>query len=99
MLLPALNDVFDIATTRIATLETHPPKAVYLALVLLALSAAALAGMSASTSEPVWHRRIIFAGAITMTVYLTLEIEHARLGFISVAGVDHFIEDARRSMK
>lgn len=40
----SLNEMFDVTTTRLAALETHPPTVVFVGLTLLMLASARLAG-------------------------------------------------------
>lgn len=99
LLLPALNDVIDITTARDAALELHPPTAIYVVLILLSLFSALLAGIEMSPSQAEWVLKIVFAATITLTICLTLDLEHPRLGLIRVTDTDHFMIDLRQSMK
>jgi hypothetical protein len=99
VLLPSINEAIDITTTRSAALETHPPSAIYVVLMLLALFSALLAGIDLSPTEPNRVLKVVFAAAISLTIYLTLDIEHPRLGLIRISDADHFLVEARQGMK
>ena len=100
LVMPALNDMFDITTTRFAATELHPPGAIYLMLIALALVAALLAGyQSAGEKGSAWIHKIAFAAIVSATVYVILEIEYPRLGLIRIDAIDHLLIDVRARMK
>ena len=99
LLLPALNEMIDITTTRMAAARMHPPFAVYVMLGVLALVAAVFAGYGMAGRQVVgWIHRYGFAAVITIAVYLIINFEFPRLGLIRVRGYDQLLVDLRRSM-
>jgi hypothetical protein len=100
LLLPALNDMFDISTARVVATQIHPPLVIYVMLVLLALAAALLAGyQSAGERGYDWLHKVAFAGIVALTVYVILDIEYPRLGFVRLDAIDHVLVDVRAGMK
>ena len=100
LLLPALNEMFDITTTRLTATQMHPPIIIYAMLVALALVAALLAGyQSAGEKGYAWIHKIAFATIVALTVYVILEIEYPRLGFVRIDAIDHLLVDVRAGMK
>ncbi|HEX2446207.1 MAG TPA: hypothetical protein VHJ77_19825 [Vicinamibacterales bacterium] len=100
LLLPALNQMIDITTTRTITAEIHPPAIVFIMLVLLACIAALLAGYGmAGGKSRSWIHANALAIVIAATVYVIIDYEYPRLGFIRVDAVDHALEDLRRDMQ
>jgi len=100
LVMPALNDMFDITSTRFAATEMHPPSGIYVMLIALALVAALLAGyQSAGEKGYAWIHKIAFAAIVSATVYLILEIEYPRLGLIRMDAIDHLLIDVRARMK
>jgi hypothetical protein len=98
--MPALNEMFDISTTRFAATEMHPPVIIYAMLVALALVAALLAGyQSAGEKGYAWIHKIAFATIVSATVYVILEIEYPRLGLVRLDAIDHLLVDVRARMK
>jgi hypothetical protein len=97
--LPALNDVFDIATTRLAAVRTHPPPVVYILLCALALLGAVLVGYNGAgnRSRSLLHD-VGYAVTIALAVYVILDLEYPRLGLIRVEQADQLLIDLRRSM-
>jgi hypothetical protein len=99
VLLPALNAAIDITTTRSVALEAHPPSVIYVMLIVFSLLASVLAGMGMPLTSPNWMPRITFAAATAVTIYLTMDIEHPRLGLVRIDDADHILMNVRQSMK
>jgi hypothetical protein len=98
VLLPALNEMIDIVTTRTAATRMHPPAAIYGMLFVLALLSAAFAGsaMAGSKTRSSLH---VFGFAVIMaaSAYLILDLEFPRLGLIRVDAADQLLVDVRTS--
>jgi hypothetical protein len=100
LLLPALNDMFDVTTTRLAATQMHPPHIIYAMLIALAIVAALLAGyQSAGEKGYAWIHKIAFATIVALTVYVILDVEYPRLGLVRIDGIDHLLVDVRAGMK
>jgi hypothetical protein len=100
LLLPALNEMIDITTTRMTAMMTHPPTIVFVLLFGLALGSSLVAGyeMSGSTRRS-WTHMIMFAAMTAFTVYIILDLEYPRAGLIRVDAADQVLLDLRESMK
>jgi hypothetical protein len=100
LLLPALNQMFDIATTRVLAMQMHPPAVIFLLLYGLALAGALLAGygMAAGRARP-WLHMVVFAAVTALAVYVIVDIEYPRLGLIRVDAFDQALVDLRAGMK
>jgi hypothetical protein len=99
LLLPALNDMFDISTERSSATMHHTPMIIYGLLVALAIGAALLAGYGmAGNRTPHWLHRIAFVAVVSATVYVIVDVEYPRLGLIRVDAVDQLMIDLRQSM-
>jgi len=100
VLMPSLQEMFNLSTIRIAATQIHPPAIIYVMLISLAWAAALLAGyQSASDRGYDWLHKIAFAGIVAATVYVILDIEYPRLGFVRIDAMDHFLVDVRAGMK
>jgi hypothetical protein len=100
LLLPALNQMIDITTTRAMALELHPPLIIFGMLFLVALASALLAGYAmAGGKDRKWLHVFGFALVIGITVYVILDIEFPRAGLIRVDAFDHALTDLLKSMK
>lgn len=102
LMMPALNEMFDIATVRLMATQMHPPKIVFAMLIGLALASALLAGyQSADDKGKVRNglHKVGFALVVALTVYVIIDIEYPRLGWIRIDAVDQVLINVRASMK
>jgi len=100
LLLPALNEMIDITTTRTMATLMHPPLVVFFMLGALALVSALLAGYGmASGGQRSWVHVVGFATVIAATVYVIVDMEYPRFGMIRVDAVDQVLRDLRQSMR
>jgi hypothetical protein len=100
LLLPALNPMFDITTTRTEAMKMHPPRIIFIMIGVLSLAAALLAGygMAGGRSRS-WVHILGFAAVMALTVYVIVDIEYPRFGLIQVKDADLVLEELRASMK
>ena len=99
-LLPSLNQMFDIVTTRTMATKIHPPMIVFAMLALMAFAAAFMAGHGMAGSKVrSWVHSVGFAAILAVTVFVIIDMEYPRLGFIDVASFDQVLVDLRQSMK
>jgi hypothetical protein len=99
LLLPALNAMIDITTTRTMMTQMHPPTVVFVMLFALALAASLLAGYGMIGSRVrSWFHMLGFALVMAIAVYVILDIEYPRLGLIRVDAFDQALVDLRESM-
>jgi hypothetical protein len=98
LLVPALNEMFDITTTRTLATEIHPPAIIFVMLFALALTSALLAGygMAAATSRS-WLHMVGFAAALSIAIYVIIDMEFPRFGFIQVTRFDQALVELRQS--
>lgn len=100
LLLPALNQMIDITTTRVAATRNHPPLVVWLLLSGLSLLGALLVGYEASENKKrAWLHMVGFAAVMALAVYVIVELEFPRLGLIQVGGIDLLLHELRQSMR
>jgi hypothetical protein len=100
LLMPAINQMFDIQTVRVVATQIHPPLIIYVMLIGLALASALLAGyQSAGEKSYDWVHKISFAAIVAFTVYVILDIEYPRLGWVRLDAIDQLLVNARAGMK
>jgi hypothetical protein len=100
LLLPALNDMIDITTTRAMATRMHPPLIVFAMLFGMSFASALLAGYEmAKAKRRNWHYATGFALIMAVVVYVILDLEFPRLGFLRVDAFDEALLDLRNSMK
>ena len=100
LLLPALNQMIDITTTRTMTAQMHPPMVVFVMLFGLALAGALLAGYGmAGGKARSWLHMVGFAAVLAGAVYVIIDLEYPRLGLIRVDAFDKVLVELRNSME
>jgi len=97
--IPSLNEMFDIASTRTASTMIHPPAIIFIMLGVLALMSSLLAGYGmAGGKSRSWIHMLGFAVILAVTVYVILDLEFPRHGLIRVDKFDRLLFDVRQSM-
>jgi hypothetical protein len=100
LLLPALNQIIDITTTRTMAGKMHPPMVVFVMLFGLALAGALLAGYGmAGGKARRWLHMVGFATVLAGAVYVIIDLEYPRLGLIRVDAFDKVLVELRNSME
>lgn len=100
LLLPALNQMFDIAATRFEVTGIHPPGVVWGMLIVFALGSAFLAGHAmAPGRHHRWLHTIGFAAVVGLSIYVILDLEYPRMGLIRVDSFDDVLATLRRSIE
>jgi hypothetical protein len=99
LLLPALNEMIDITTTRLTATRDHPPPIIFMMLAVLSLVGALLTGYGTSVNRRrSWLHTIVFAAILSVTIYVIVDLEFPRLGLIRVEAADQVLVDLRASM-
>lgn len=99
LLLPALNEMIDITTTRQMATRNHPPTIVFALLGGLSLIGALLVGYgTAVRRQRSWLHTVTFGALLALTVYVIFDLEFPRLGFIRVDAADEVLLALRNSM-
>lgn len=99
LILPALNEVIDITSTRSMATLMHPPRIIFVLLFVLTLVSALLAGYHmAGGTYPSRLHLIGFATTMALAIYVILDLEYPRAGFIRVDSADQVLIDLRKSM-
>lgn len=101
LLLPSLNQMFDLATARYAALRTHVPGAIFVLLLALSLVCAFFAGvgMAKRRGHASYLHILMFAGIMAVTAYVILNVEFPRAGFVKLRSLDQFLVEQRAAMK
>ena len=99
LMLPALNDMIDITTTRTVAIQTHLPGLIFVMLGVMLLACSVLAGFGmAGTTTRSWLHVLCFALVLTMSFWVILDLEYPRLGAIRIDWMDQILRDVRTSM-
>ena len=99
LLLPALNEMFDITTTQHMATQNHPPAVVFLLLLVLSLIGSLLIGyeMAANRARS-WLHHVAFATIMALAMYVIVDLEFPRLGLIRVNNADLVLKELQQSM-
>jgi uncharacterized membrane protein YedE/YeeE len=99
LLLPALNNMIDISTTR-TILQSHTPIIIYGLLFGLGLLCSLLAGYRmASGHRRSWLHLLGFTAITVIIVYVMLDVEYPRAGLIRLETADEMLASVREAMK
>ncbi len=94
LLLPALNEMFDITTTRLIAIQSHPPLLIFILLGILSLAASWVLGFGLARVEWLSYAHILgFSALATIAVYVILDIEYPRFGFVTLEVPHQLISD------
>jgi hypothetical protein len=99
LMLPALNEMIDITTTRLVATQNHPPTIIFIMLGLLSLFSALLAGYGMSCRGRSWLHVITYAAIISITLFVIMDLEYPRRGLIRVDRADRVLIELKQSMK
>ena len=99
-ILPSLNSMFDIVTTRTAATQMHPPTAVWIMLGGLTLVCSFLVGYDLGGNvRRNWLHLLTFAVLFSLTLYVIIDMEYPRVGLIRVTAMDQVLQNVRESMR
>lgn len=100
LVLPSLNQMFDIVTVRTAATTFHTPTVIYVMLFGVALGCSLLAGYGMAGSRTrSWAHMLGFAAVTAAAVYVILDLEYPRLGLFRMDIADQTLKDLRAMMK
>ncbi|MFO0931910.1 MAG: DUF4239 domain-containing protein [Planctomycetota bacterium] len=101
LVLPALDEAFDLATTRLSVARwMHPPAVIFVMLVISALLCALFVGdgMAGTRARP-WFHAVGFAVMLCGSIFVILDLEYPRRGFFRVDDVDQALLQVRAAMR
>lgn len=99
LVLPALNAMIDITSTRATATVNHPPQVVFYMLACFGLMASLMTGYNTRTKGlQAWFNISLFAVIVAITLAVILDLEYPRRGLIRVDAIDQTLLDVRRAM-
>lgn len=99
LLLPAINNMIDIATTRTMWLQVHPPVIVHGLLFSLGLICSLLAGYRMAIQHRSWVHIFSFTVLTVVVAYVMLDIEYPRVGLLRLETADSMLLQLREAME
>ena len=91
LLLPALNEMIDITTTRAVATQNHPPRIIFFLLFALCLVSALLAGQSTVVRS--WFHKILYSGTMSSIFFVIIDLEYPRFGLIRIDEADRVLQE------
>jgi hypothetical protein len=101
LVLPALNEMFDITTKRSIIAQTHIPLVIFGTLVVLTLVSSMMMGYGLprkGTLIMALHT-VVFATVMTAMMYVIFDLDHPRVGLIQLDYADQALLDVLAGMK
>ena len=98
-MIPALNNMIDITTTREGARIAKVPPLILLMLITLILTSAFLVGYSQKSKKRNLVMNFGFAVMISLALYLVLELDRPRRGMINLDPTEQKILDLRNEIK
>ncbi|MBZ5649506.1 MAG: hypothetical protein LAO18_03345 [Acidobacteriia bacterium] len=99
LLLPALNDMIDVTTSRTIALHTHLPPLIFGLSISVALLSGLLAGYDmAKAKGRSWLHVLLYAVVIAITIYTVLDLDNPRFGLIRLDAADNALIQLRDSI-
>jgi len=100
LVLPALNEMFDLGASRYAAARFHVSLVIICFLIFLSMLASLLAGYAmASARRRNWLHMILFALLISLTLYVIFDFEYPRHGIIRLNNADQIYLELRETMQ
>ena len=101
VMVPALNHMIDVTTTRAIAARTHTPKLIFAVLLILGLVCSLLAGyvLAYTKSRNVRLHTGAFALVVTLTIYVIFDLDYPRFGLIQLDFADKALLDVLAGMK
>jgi hypothetical protein len=99
LLIPALNQMNEVASAKAIAVQTHLPPLVFNFLVLAALLSGLVAGFGMARGHRNWVSVLTYATLITLTMYVMLDMEYPRSGLIRIGAADLALTTLRDSIQ
>ena len=99
LLVPAVNQMIDMTTSRDVALRTHTPVLIFALLFALELACSFFAGLNMAKNKRQNRFHVLaFAATLALTAYAILDLEFPRLGFTNLSSVDALLVELRATM-
>ena len=100
LLLPAINQMIDVTTSRKVALYTHLPSLILVMLMIVALFSGLLAGYAmAKRRSRSWLHMLVYALVVAVTIYAVIDLDYPRSGLIRLDAADNALAKLRDSIR
>jgi hypothetical protein len=92
--------MIDVTTARTTALHTRLPPLIFALLILVALLSRLLAGYAmAKRQRRSWLHMLLYAAVVASTVYVVLDLDNPRFGWIHLSAADNALLQVRDSIR
>lgn len=99
LLVPAVNQMFEIASAKAIAVQTHLPELVFEFLIAAALLSGLIAGFGMARGERNWVSALPYALVVALTMYVMFDMEYPRAGLIRIGAADLAMTTLRDSIQ
>lgn len=100
LVLPAMNAMIDVTTSRRVALYTQLPSLILAILMVVTLLSGLLAGFAmAKRRGRSWLHMFVYALVIATTIYAVIDLDSPRTGFIRLDVADNALTELRESIR
>ena len=95
----AINQMAEIARAKAIAVQTHLPELVFGFLIAASLLSGMVAGFGIARGQRNWLSVLAYALIVSLTIYVMLDMEYPRAGFIRIGAADDAMRALRDSMR
>jgi hypothetical protein len=99
LLVPAVNQMIEIASAKAIAVQTHIPELVFGFLIVAALLSGLIAGFGMARGGRNWLSILTYASVVALTMYVMLDMEYPRAGLIRIGAADLAMTTLRDSIQ
>jgi hypothetical protein len=99
LLVTAVNQMVEIARTKAIAVQTHLPELVFEFLIAATLVSGLVAGFGMARGHRNWLSVFAYASVVTLTMYVTIDMEYPRAGLIRIGAADLALTTLRDSIQ
>jgi hypothetical protein len=100
LLVPSVNAMIDLATSRTMAAQIHPPLVLFALEFWLAICASVIAGFAmAASKRRRWLHTLGFTVMLATAIYITLDLEYPRFGYLQLRDFDQALREVRAGMR
>lgn len=99
LLVPAVNQMIEIASSKAIAVQTHLPELVFAFLIVAALLSGLIAGFGMARGGRNWLSILTYASVVALTMHVMLDMEYPRAGLIRIGAADLAMSTLRDSIQ
>jgi hypothetical protein len=99
LLVPAVNQMIEVAGAKAIAVQTHIPELVLEFLIAAALLSGLVAGFGMARGRRNWLSVLTYASVVALTMYVMIDMEYPRAGLIRIGAADLAMTTLRDSIQ